>query len=461
LRLVRNYISSISSFVRLRKLYLGDWLAVAVRDSQTVLVVCAGVHSSGSTWLFNAVADLLRSTVTNVPSSLDRPVTSDMAEAGVAQLFAESVDAFPEFAEFPQYLVVKTHVAENSLLFLARFAAGPILISVREPRDAVASLMVRFDMPFEDALADVVGAAKRSIALLQISTPLVLRYEDRFFERKETVAKLADFLGITVSRATILRIWRSLSPESVMSKIGQLFEQGMFGLEANPNWYDPTTHWHPRHIGQGKIGIFHDVLSARQQALVVLSTQEFCHKFGYPTELPRLFSPSLLNKERPYLIGQQVFFNQQNDSTKYLSTGWSKVDAKQIWAIGQRSEIILDLGELPLQPNEYELRIMLSLFKTQEMAGYPLSVILNGVPLGKRLILTTTTLQFTVSRTLLESQQPTVITLVQSEVARRSEYSPDATGTGLIAIGLRSFEIAGAVEGALISNDMLDKRASE
>ena len=434
---------------------------MAVRDREIVVVVCAGVHSSGSTWLFNAVADLLRSAITNVPGPFNSPVTGDVAEAGVAQFFAESVDAFPEFAELPKYLVVKTHVAENSLLFLARFAAGPILISVREPRDAVASLMVRFDMPFEDALTAVVGAAKRSITLLQIGTPLVLRYEDRFFERKETVAKLADFLSITVSKATTVRIWRSLSREAVTSKIEQLFEQGTFGLEANPNCYDPTTHWHPRHIGQGKIGIFHDVLSNRQQALVVIATQKFCNWFGYPTELPRLFSPSLLNKERPYLIGQQVYFNRRNDSTKYLSIGWSKVDARKVWAISQRSEIILDLGDLPLQPNKYELRIMLSVFKAQEMASYPLSVILNGVPLGERLIFRTTTLQFAVSRTLLESQQPTVITLVEPEAARRSEYSLEATGSGLIAIGLRSFEIASAVEGALIRSDMPAKRASE
>jgi hypothetical protein len=169
----------------------------------------------------------------------------------------------------------------------------------------------------------------------------------------------------------------------------------------------------------------------------------------------------LLNKERPYLIGQQVYFNRRNDSTKYLSIGWSKVDARKVWAISQRSEIILDLGDLPLQPNKYELRIMLSVFKAQEMASYPLSVILNGVPLGERLIFRTTTLQFAVSRTLLESQQPTVITLVEPEAARRSEYSLEATGSGLIAIGLRSFEIASAVEGALIRSDMPAKRASE
>jgi hypothetical protein len=420
---------------------------MAVCDSQPVLVLCAGLHSSGSTWLFNAVADLLRSAVTNFPGSLDSPVASAAAEPAVAQFYADSVDAFPEFAELPQYLVVKTHLAANSLHFLARFAAGPILIAVREPRDAVASLMSRFDMPFEDALTAVAGAGTRMVTLSQIGTPLILRYEDRFFERKDTIARIADFLGVAVSKATTVTIRRSLSPEAVKSKIDKLFEQGVFGSEPNSNRFDPRTHWHPHHIGQGKTGIFHEVLSARQQVGVILSTQEFCHKFGYPTELPAIFSPSLLKKNRPYLLGEPVFFNKHNHFTKYLSNGWSSVDAKKIWAIGERSEIVLDLGELPSQPHEYELRLRLSLFKTQEVAGHPVSVSLNGVPLGERLISRSTTLQFRVPRVLLEAQQPTVITLIHPHASRPSKSSPDGSDNRLIAVALRSFEIVGAIEG--------------
>jgi hypothetical protein len=131
-------------------------------------VLCASLPSSGSTWLFNAVAELLRHTA--VAAQPDQ----------VAQFYADRMADFPELVEMPDYLVVKTHTADAPLRLLWRIAGGPLLITVREPRDAVASLMSRFGFPFDIALKNVQDAAACMVDLAAFGASLILRYEDRF-----------------------------------------------------------------------------------------------------------------------------------------------------------------------------------------------------------------------------------------------------------------------------------------
>lgn len=240
-------------------------------------VLCAGLPRSASTWLFNAVADLLRGSA---------GATSAEPSVTVVQFHAESMDEFPDLAELPDYLVVKTHLMPPSMRVLWRVTGGPLLFSVRDPRDAVASAMSQFGFPFDAAYKLVERAAASLVELASIGAPLILYYEDRFFEREDTMAAIARCLGVTVSAPIAAKIFHSLSRGAVTAKIEELTRQGVFGPDAGSERFDPQTHWHPGHLGSGASGRYLEVLSPGQQAKVTLGTSEFCRRFGYSLELP-------------------------------------------------------------------------------------------------------------------------------------------------------------------------------
>jgi hypothetical protein len=236
------------------------------------IALCAGLKSSGSTWLFNAVIQILKAG----PSAT-------LKTAAVKAFYAENIASFPGNAEYARHLVVKTHIPSNSLQFLARFARATIFITVREPRDAIASLMQRFDHKFENCLAEVAAGAERIIELSKARKVLILRYEDGFYDRPRGVSQVAAHLGVKISASKRDRIFHSLTREAVQRKIGDLERKGVFGRLPDPDRFDPKTHWHPGHVGDGTIGKYSEVLSAKQQAAVLAKLGDYCRRFGYPT----------------------------------------------------------------------------------------------------------------------------------------------------------------------------------
>lgn len=235
------------------------------------MALCAGLKSSGSTWLYNAVIQILE---------------AGRARSGkrtsIATFYAENIGMFPPDAELAGQLVVKTHIPSASLQFLARFARAAIFITVREPRDAIASLMQRFDHEFANCLAEVAAGAERIVELSKAPNVLILRYEDGFYDRPEGVSRVAAHLGAKISASTRDRIFRSLTREEVKRKIDALERKGVFGRSPDPDRFDPKTHWHPGHVGDGTIGKYQAVLSARQRSAVLAELQDYCRTFGYP-----------------------------------------------------------------------------------------------------------------------------------------------------------------------------------
>ena len=68
---------------------------------------------------------------------------------------ADGIEDFPSEAEAADLLVIKTHIPSQPLLFLTAFTRGTILITVREPRDSIVSLMRRFGHRFDVCLEEV------------------------------------------------------------------------------------------------------------------------------------------------------------------------------------------------------------------------------------------------------------------------------------------------------------------
>jgi len=220
------------------------------------------LKSSGSTWLYNVAIRILKE--------------AEPGKGAVRAFFADNSGMIPDGAEKARVLVIKSHEPSKAILFLTRFARGQVLVTVREPRDSVASLMQRFGHPFESALKDVREGGKHVMALARERRALVLRYEDGFPDKERTIDEVAAFLGVKISASLRRRIFRSLTREAVQKKIRTLHAG-----ETDPNAFDPTTQWQPGHVGDGRIGKFKSVLSAAQQRRIAAETKEYAKKFGY------------------------------------------------------------------------------------------------------------------------------------------------------------------------------------
>lgn len=229
------------------------------------VILCVGLKSSGSTWLYNVVIQLLK----------------EKYGSGVGAFYADNFAMFPPDTERARILVIKAHEPSKGLVYLARVTRGEIFLTLREPRDAIASLMQRFEHGFDGALKEVARHSARIVELDRDEAMTTYRYEDGFFDRFETVGEIANALGIKVGRAAQLRIYQGLTREGVRQTIGKLRKTGKFGKKPDANSFDLETQWHPGHVGDGKIGKFSGVLSSAQQKKILSVTPAYAKRFGY------------------------------------------------------------------------------------------------------------------------------------------------------------------------------------
>ncbi|HVU19391.1 MAG TPA: hypothetical protein VHE09_01585 [Rhizomicrobium sp.] len=228
-------------------------------------VLCVGLKSSGSTWLYNVVIQLL----------------TEKYGGGVCAFYADNFAMFPPGTEHARVLVIKAHEPSKSLVYLSRLTRGEVFLTLREPRDAIVSLMQRFEHGFDGALKETARHAARIAELDAEEDMITYRYEDGFFDRFETVGEIAGALGIKIGKAALMRIHRNLTRDEVRKTIGGLKKSGRFGKKPNADSFDPGTHWHPGHVGDGKIGKFAGLLSPAQQKKVLSVTPAYAKRFGY------------------------------------------------------------------------------------------------------------------------------------------------------------------------------------
>ncbi len=250
------------------------------------MVLCAGAKSSASTWLFNVVAEIMRgreaaANLAYVRS--DRDVWRGCRS--VRQFYADSPQLFPAFDNSSEALVVQSQRPSSALCALAVETAAPIVMTIREPRDSIASLMKRFGYSFAGAFRAVTEGDLHMLELFRHSAPLVLRFEDRFYDREATIAAIAEFLQVDLPAAYVRHIHGMLTPEQVRRKIEVLQQAGAFGSAARSVAHDAETRWRPGHVGDIAIGQHAEILSREEALRVLRATPDYCRTFGYPTDL--------------------------------------------------------------------------------------------------------------------------------------------------------------------------------
>lgn len=284
-------------------------------------VFCIGLPSSGSTWILNVALQLVShhsGGSRQVPIFVDE--TSGVAPAQRGAVIARLLhtQAAPSALEASGCLVIKSHAPGPTMLRMARASRSPIIISIRDPRDAICSLMARFGLDFAQSLTFVTGSANALAAL--DSTSLVLRYEDGFVGTVPTVRTIAAVMGVACDEADCVRIADELSRERVTARLEALERSGILD-PARPasEQFDPCTHWHPRHVSDGRRARWSELLTVGENAEVVRSVRPFLVRFGYSPELP------------PVSVDETIRFNAGAEGVGYLISGFSSPEDWGTW----------------------------------------------------------------------------------------------------------------------------------
>lgn len=205
-----------------------------------MIISTLGVYSSGSTWVFNIVRRLLK--------QRGGEVFSMFSEQGHDLLSCSNggMDA----------IVTKSHHFDLDFMRILGISNSKIIMSVRDPRDCVVSLMQRFGLNDSDAIFRVSRSSSVVAMVRKQLNNMTFFYEDNYFSNKNTIASIAEFLEIQISSEMIEDIYSEYQSEKLSCMIKGRFEDGTSNID-----YDNDTHWHPGHIGDGKIGKWKDELS--------------------------------------------------------------------------------------------------------------------------------------------------------------------------------------------------------
>jgi hypothetical protein len=214
------------------------------------------VYGSASTWTFNAVRLAHEAALPN----------------GTVHTHFLQLAAAREMFAAPGAHIVKTHeltAPEAAELLLQQ--AGRIIVTVRDPRDAVTSLMRAHGQDFDMALSLVEKSMRLCARAAAHRRATLLHYESRFFEKRETILALASAADLSVTEAVADQIFLTLTRREVENQIARLpFRRDVLVNKERTDYLDPKTHWHTHHAGrQGKIGSFQDCLSASQAEMVL------------------------------------------------------------------------------------------------------------------------------------------------------------------------------------------------
>ncbi|MDE2406165.1 MAG: hypothetical protein KGM17_15955 [Sphingomonadales bacterium] len=281
-----------------------------------LIVLCAGIPRSRSTWVYNAVLKIAGSCV-NVKGG-----------------YADDVDAlFDLMASGCQALIVKSHVPSARILELLRFTQGIAIVSIRDPRDCAASLMEAFDFTAEFARHSVRRSVDALTSLEEHGFPgLCLRYEDAE-DDKAILRRIADLIDCDIGDQLIQSIVEELSPDVVKQQIQASIKAGTLDpIRPAESWMEEV-HWHPRHIGDGTPGKFDRILTDAQAYCISRDTRPFMLGNGY--------APS----ERP-AVSESCVVGMAQDGEAWLDQGFSHTEEWGVWSEGPAARLIIPVAEV-------------------------------------------------------------------------------------------------------------------
>ncbi len=230
------------------------------------IIWCLGMYASASTWLFNVT----------------RQIHEDSRLGPVKTHFFSEKGNFAGFDDPNVTQIVKSHEIkdEPTTIALSR-RADRILVTMRDPRDALTSLILYHAYEFERALPLVQEASRLCMGFARDKRALLLHYETGFSNDPATLGRVARHLGYALDEAAQQRIFDANRREEVEKYIATMDKlPGTLQDRVSGDRLDPRTHWHTHHAGRsGEIGRWRHMLSAAQAAEVEAALSD-CYDFG-------------------------------------------------------------------------------------------------------------------------------------------------------------------------------------
>jgi len=238
------------------------------RHTPTV-VLCLGLPGSASTWIYNICILLM--------SSPEHP-----ANCGYVDRFASLYEKFGVASHQSGIFVIKSHSADEQFFDYVCLTDAKQVLTIRDPRDCIVSLMEQFGHSFDVALRMLVASCN-ALMRFQSYEGIVLRYEDQFFNSSRTILKLCQYLRLT-KLIDVESLMQVLSQESIMEFINSFDQVPSERIEQHNEHrdsYDTLTHWHTHHFGDGLVGKWKARLSSDQQARANEALAPALHAFNY------------------------------------------------------------------------------------------------------------------------------------------------------------------------------------
>ena len=211
------------------------------------------MYASASTWLFNVARQVLQ-------AAQAEEVQTNFISGRETKLTLPAVGAVT---------LIKSHEisSEERTADVAR-QSSKILITVRDPRDAVVSLMQAHKYDFEQALDFVEQSARLCFGFAKDRRAQLFEYETKFFEETGTVAAVTRHLGYELPDEAITSIHKALNRAEVEKHISQMPKMPGILVDAKSgDLLDTKSHWHSHHSGRnGAIGKWSNALTAKQAA---------------------------------------------------------------------------------------------------------------------------------------------------------------------------------------------------
>jgi hypothetical protein len=224
------------------------------------------MYASGSTWLYNATRDVAARLYPELP---------------VSGLYAEGVDAL---SRLPGGLtVVKTHHLPPPAARLMLGRAERIMLSLRDPRDAVTSLMQHMGQSFLQALHWVEDSALFCARHAADTRTALFIYETGFTETPTTFDLLGTALGGTLTETARAELFAATRREAIEAKIARLrMLPTSWRNPATGDLLDRDTQWHRHHAGRsGEVGRWRRLLPPEGAQTIERRLGGFMRDFGY------------------------------------------------------------------------------------------------------------------------------------------------------------------------------------
>lgn len=217
----------------------------SIGTEQMYRYLVLGVYRSGSTRLFNIIKDLLA----------ERCGGSEHVRAVHR---GNPPEAYAEM-RLPGAMVLKEHELTAEGVELAQAAGVSVVGTIRDPVEAVVSLMSTFDWTTDTAIAGV-GNAMSTLELFGQHITLV-RYATATAERPRVMQGLLGAVGLECGWWTARRLCERYSHQEMAAATASLV------LSETDRW-DPATLFHPGHVGTPHrvVGEELAALTARVQA---------------------------------------------------------------------------------------------------------------------------------------------------------------------------------------------------